>query len=112
MTNSKRKGKDGELALSKELARLFGVETRRGVQYQGMPDSPDVVGLPGIHIECKRAEKIRLYEAVDQAVAEAGDNVPIVCHRTSRHPWLATCRLDDLPPLTMKLYLILANKTL
>ncbi len=107
---SKRKGSRGERELSKELARLFGVEVSRGVQYKGTPDSPDILGLPGIHVECKRAEKIRLYEAVDQAVAEAGDNIPIVCHRTSRHPWLATVRLDDLPELAVKLYLTLAEE--
>ncbi len=110
MTKSKRKGKDGELELAKELARLFGVEAHRGVQYQGTPDSPDVVGLPGIHVECKRAETIRLYEAVDQAVADAGEYIPVVCHRTSRHPWLATVRLDDLPALATQLYLILAEE--
>ena len=107
---SKRKGKVGERELAKELTRLFGVEASRGVQYQGSPDSPDVVGLPGIHVECKRAETIRLYEAVAQAVDEAGDNIPIVCHRTSRHPWLVTVRLEDLPDLAVKVYLILAGE--
>lgn len=110
MTKSKRKGASGERELAKELTRLFGVEASRGVQYQGTPDSPDVVGLPGIHIECKRAEAIRLYKAVDQAVADAGENIPVVCHRTSRHPWLATVRLEDLPALATQLYLVLAEE--
>ncbi len=110
MTNSKQKGKVGERELAKALTRLFGVESRRGVQYQGTPNSPDVVGLPGIHVECKRAETIRLYEAVAQAVADAGENIPIVCHRTSRCPWLATVLLDDLPALATQLYLILAEE--
>lgn len=110
MTHSKRKGKVGEQELAKELTRLFSVKVSRGVQYQGTPDSPDVVGLPGIHIECKRAETIRLYEAVAQAVADAGERIPIVCHRTSRHPWLVTVRLDDLPELAVQVYLILAEE--
>ena len=46
--NSKRKGKAGELEAAAELRRVLGVEARRGVQHAGGPDSPDVVGLPGV----------------------------------------------------------------
>lgn len=110
MTNGNAKGKCGERELSKELSRLFGVECRRGQQYQGGCDSPDVVGLPGVHIECKRTNVLRLWEAVDQAVAECGENVPVVMHRPNRREWLAIVRLDDLPELATKLYLLLASK--
>lgn len=107
---SKRKGKTGELELATTLARIFRVEMSRGVQYQGTPDSPDVIGLPGIHVECKRREVLRLYTEMSQAVAEAGDNVPLLCHRRSGEPWLATCRLEDLPALAVQLYLILTEE--
>jgi len=97
---SRNKGKRGELELAAELRRLFGVDARRGVQYHGGADSPDVVAdLPGIHIEVKRTERLSLYPAMEQAAADAGDKVPIVCHRANRKDWVAIIRLNDLPKL-------------
>ena len=79
---SRQKGKRGERECAAELAALLGVAARRGVQYQGGPDSPDVVleGVP-IHVECKRTERLDLYAAVEQAAIECGDKLPIVWHR-------------------------------
>ena len=98
---SRSKGKRGERELAAELRRLFGVEARRGVQYHGGSDSPDVVvDLPGIHVEVKRTERLSLYPAMRQAAVDAGaDKVPVVCHRQNREEWLAVVRLDDLPKL-------------
>jgi len=106
---SKAKGKRGERELAAELGRVLGVTARRGVQFQGSPDSPDVVtNIPNVHIECKRSERIRLYEALEQAAKDAGaDKVPVVCHRQNNKPWVAVVRLDDLP----KLVDILHNNT-
>ena len=92
--NSKAKGKRGELELAKELRR-YGFDTRRGVQYKGSEDSPDVVGLPGIHIECKRVEKLNINVAMDQSIEDAGKNFPSVFHRRNGRPWMVTMRLDD-----------------
>ena len=100
---SRNKGKVGERELAHELTRVLGVAARRGVQFHGGSDSPDVIAdLPGIHIECKRTERFRLYEALDQAVEDAGANVPVVLHRQNRQPWVAVIRLDDLPTLIQK----------
>jgi len=55
--NSKRKGKRGELELAKKL-KEYGFSARRGQQYSGI-GGDDVVGLDGVHIECKRAERLR-----------------------------------------------------
>lgn len=106
----KRKGARGELDLSKELTKLFGEQCRRGQQFCGANGDADVVGLPGIHAESKRTEKLQLWPALEQAVADAGDNIPVVFHRPSRKPWIAIVRLDDLPALAEKLFLILASK--
>ena len=97
--NSKRKGKAGELEAAAELRRVLGVEARRGVQYAGGPDSPDVVGLPGVHIEVKRTERLNIREAIEQAMRDAGADVPIVLHRQNRTPWLVTVALVALPRL-------------
>ena len=101
---SRNKGKVGERELAHELTRVLGVAARRGVQFRGGSDSPDVIAdIPDVHIECKRTERFRLYEALEQAVADAGNNVPLVLHRQNRKPWVAVIRLDDLPALIQKL---------
>jgi Holliday junction resolvase len=98
---SKDKGKRGERELANELERVLGINARRGVQFQGSPDSPDVItSIPNIHIECKRTERFRLYEALEQATNDAGKNkVPIVCHRQNNKPWVVIVKLDDVPNL-------------
>jgi len=107
---SRNKGKAGEREAAAELRRLFGVEARRGRQYQGGDESPDVIAdIPGVHIEVKRAEALRLYPALKQAIEDAGDNIPVILHRANRQPWVAIVRLDDLPRLSTQLFLTLAH---
>ena len=103
---SKRKGKTGELEAAKQRARLFGCQARRGQQFAGSPDSPDIVcDIPGIHLEVKRAERLSLYAALDQAIDDSGEAAPVVLHRASRQPWVAIVRLEDLPAVVERLYL-------
>ena len=99
---SRTKGASGERELAREFERLFGVEARRGQQHCGGPDSPDVkVDIPDVHIECKRTERFRLYEALDQAIADAGVKVPVVAHRQNRKPWVAVvCSRNAYRPAT------------
>jgi len=97
---SKQKGKRGEREAAAELGTLLGCNARRGVQYQGSTDSPDVVleGL-GIHVECKRTETLNAYKALEQATNDAGLKVPIVWHRRNGKPSLViveTARLVEL----------------
>lgn len=92
--NSKRKGKVGELELA-NLLKKHGYNTRRGQQYNGI-EGEDVVGLPGIHIECKRVEKLNIDNAMDQSKNDAKKNeIPCVFHRKNRKDWLVTMTLDD-----------------
>lgn len=92
---SRDKGKRGE-RLFASLLREHGFDARRGVQYQGSPDSPDVVGLPGVHTEVKFVEKLNLHSAIEQSKRDAGDGeMPIVAHKRSREEWLVTMRFDD-----------------
>lgn len=93
--NSKRKGKAGELELARMLQR-YGYECRRGQQYCGMNGDADVIGLPYIHIECKRTERLNLSDALAQAVRDAKENeLPAVFHRKNREDWSVTMRMDD-----------------
>ena len=98
--NSKQKGKRGELELSHKLQK-YGFNTKRGIQYQGSPESPDVVGLPGIHIECKRVEKLNIDNAMEQSKKDSGKTeIPCVFHRKNKKDWLVTMCLNDF----IKLY--------
>ena len=100
MTNSKSKGARGEREWSSKL-REYGYNTRRGQQYCGANGDADVVGLPNIHIECKRVEKLNIYNAISQAKADAKENeLPTVFHRKDRSEWLVTMTLEDW----MKIY--------
>lgn len=94
--NSREKGKRGEIELAHVL-RGHGYETRRGQQFSGLNGDADVIGLPGIHIECKRVEHLDLYKAVAQAVRDASKRggLPTVMHRKNNCEWLVTMRMDD-----------------
>lgn len=70
--------------------------TRRGQQYCGSNGDADVVGLPGIHIEAKRVEKLNLRAAVEQAKSDARPKeLPAVFHRRNREEWLVTMPFDS-----------------
>jgi hypothetical protein len=99
--NSKQKGARGERELAKKL-KEYGYDCRRGQQYCGANGDADVVGLPGIHIECKRVERLNLQDAIDQAKKDSGKNelpydyeLPTVFHRKNNCEWLVTMELDD-----------------
>lgn len=93
--NSRQKGAAGERELSSKL-KEYGYDTRRGQQYCGANGDADVIGLPGIHIECKRVEKLNLYDAMSQAISDAKeDEKPTVFHRKNYCDWLVTMRLSD-----------------
>ena len=95
--NSRRKGAAGERELAHKL-NDYGFDTRRTVQYNGKAEDgqADLLGLPGIHIECKRVEKLNLYDAMAQAIHDAKDaELPAVFHRRNHCEWLVSMRLDD-----------------
>lgn len=95
MAQSRRKGADGERQLA-NILRNYGFDTRRGQQYHGGGDSPDVVGLPGVHIECKRVEHLNIERAMAQSRRDADgtDDIPVVMHRKNYEGWKVTMDLD------------------
>ena len=86
--NSHEKGKRGEREFAR-LCRDEGYEARRGQQYNGL-EGQDVVGLPGVHIEVKRVERLNIYDAIAQARRDGESKVPIVAHRKNNSEWLIT----------------------
>ena len=95
MINSKSKGARFERELAGRL-RVYGYNCRRGQQYCGANGDADVIGLPGIHIEAKRQEKMQLYDWVEQAERDAKpDELPAVFHKKNNHEILVTMTFDD-----------------
>ena len=80
MVNSREKGKRYE----RHVASLFkaeGYDARRGQQFCGANGDADVIGVPGIHIECKHNERLNIYDAIDQSERDARPNeLPVVFH--------------------------------
>lgn len=93
--NSRNKGATGERELAKVL-RGYGYNCRRGQQYCGANGDADVVGLPGLHIECKRVERLNLDDAMAQAKSDAREEeIPVVMHRKNNGEWRVTISLED-----------------
>jgi Holliday junction resolvase len=96
--NSRTKGKRGELEAA-QLLREHGFDARRGQQFHGGGDSPDVVSekLAGFHVEVKRRENGNPYAWVVQAEGDAAEGkVPLVLHRRNGMQWLAIMNAADL----------------
>ena len=89
--NSREKGKRGERQWRDEL-RANGFQARRGQQFSGSPDSPDVVcpALPWMHFEVKAVERLNIEDAMEQARRDAEAKIPVVAHRRNFRPWLVT----------------------
>ena len=104
MIKSKDKGKRYELEIAHWLSAHIG-PARRGQQFCGRPESPDVIceALPGVHVECKHNNRLVLYQAMDQAIRDAGSLLPVVIHRHDNKPSLVTVQLSDLADLAMQI---------
>lgn len=102
MTNSREKGARFERDLAKRF-REYGYDCRRGQQYCGANGDADVVGLPGLHIEAKHQEQMRLYDWMQQAKRDAlaggKGELPAVFHKKNRAEILVTMELPDFMQL-------------
>lgn len=93
--SQREKGKRGERELARRL-REYGYDARRGQQYCGVSGDADVIGLPGVHIEVKRTERLSLYDALSQAKSDARPGeMPIVAHRRNNCEWVVIQPLED-----------------
>ena len=99
--NSRAKGAAGERELA-NILKEYGYDARRGQQFSGANGDADVVGLPYIHIECKRVEALNLSKAMDQsrrdtiAAMKKEERLlfPTVFHRKNKEGWMVTMDLD------------------
>lgn len=94
MVNSRKKGKRYEIHVA-GLFKSEGYDARRGQQYSGIGVA-DVVGVKGIHIECKAVERLNLYDAIDQSRRDAKEEeLPVVIHKKNYCDDLVTMRFID-----------------
>lgn len=92
---SKRKGANAERELANIIRENWGYPVQRGKVFY---HESDLVGLKGIHIECKRVERLNVSQAYKQAVLEAeirNDGMPAVFHRKDGEGWMVTMSLED-----------------
>lgn len=93
--NSRNKGARFERHLASRL-KEYGYDCRRGQQYCGANGDADVVGLPGIHIEAKHQEQMRLYDWMAQSVRDARrGELPAVFHKKNNADILVTMKFED-----------------
>lgn len=113
--NSREKGKRGERQWRDEL-RAHGFAARRGQQFAGGAESPDVVceELAWIHFEVKAVERLNIEDAMEQARRYCGawnlgggtaphpgplpsaerERVPVVAHKRNHRRWLVTMEAE------------------
>jgi Holliday junction resolvase len=95
--NSRTKGVRGEIEWRDWLRDRGCAEARRGQQFSGSAESPDVVGgWCGTHAEVKRVESLNIHKAMQQACDDCGGAVPYVAHRRNKGKWLITILADDV----------------
>lgn len=90
--NSCQKGKSGEREFA-NLLKSMGVEARRGQQFSGSPDSPDVVSSLPVHWEIKRSQTLSIMKWYKQACDEKKEGTePVIAFRQNGEKWL--CVID------------------
>lgn len=98
MTNSKQKGKRGELEAANLLRDLGFKDVRRTAQYNGKETGSlaDLIGIDGVHIEVKRNEHLNIYEAVEQMQRDAkeGESLLLMMRKNNK-PWLFIQLAED-----------------
>ena len=89
------KGMQGQREAAAAWTAATGLPARNGGQ-AGMVGGMDIEQPAAVRIEVKRTERLRLWEAVEQAQRDAGGLPPVILHRANRQPWVAILPLEDL----------------
>lgn len=94
---SRDKGVRGERELAIKLRELGITGAFRSRQYCGSASSADLLGIPDVHAEVKRCERLSIYSAYEQSARDAAGtaDVPTVFHRKNGKQWLVILSLED-----------------
>lgn len=88
----REKGKRFERDVANWLKKNGFEKAMRSAQHSGKAgDAADVVGMPGIHLECKAVERPAVYDWIHQALrdSEGTGNIPVVIWKQNGKRWLA-----------------------
>lgn len=94
---SRAKGGRGEREVV-QLARAAGFhDAARTHDGRTQVGRGDIAGIPGVHVEVKRREKLAVRAWLDEAAAEAHEHdLPVVAFRQNGGDWYAALPLDEL----------------
>lgn len=101
---SQSKGRRGEAELA-EYLRDHGFPDARPGDPLNFGTQADIVGADGLHIECKRHERLEISRWYEQAAADAQrmkDGKPVVVYRQNRRSWMVVLSLADFLALAGK----------
>lgn len=95
---SRRKGGVGEREVVALLRQHGWGRAERTSNGRAQAGKGDIAGGPeGVHIEVKRVEKLNVSKALAQIDRDAGPHdLPLLLHRSSNQPWLATLPAEEL----------------
>lgn len=99
---SQAKGRRAEIELAEYLSKAGFTDARPGAPLN-YGTIPDITGVNGLHIECKRCEKLlpaKWYEQASTDAERMQDGIPVVMYRQSRKPWMILLSLSDFLALT------------
>lgn len=95
--SAQAKGRRGEIELARYL-QAHGMQDARPGDPLNYGTQPDITGVPGLHIECKRHERLEIakwYEQAQQDAARMQDGKPAVIYRQNRRDWMIVLSLSD-----------------
>jgi len=98
----RQKGKAGERECAAVLALHWNAtNARRSVQFCGRAGDADLIGVPGLHVECKRYSKVAALKWLRQAIADCKDGrAPVVVFREDGDTeWTFMARVADGPAI-------------
>jgi len=96
--NSCSKGKRTEREFRDRLRDNGYKSARRGQQFSGSPESPDVVceELSQFHFEVKGVERLNIWDAMYQSTKDSAlAQFPVVAHKKNGESFLITMTFED-----------------
>ena len=96
---ARTKGGAAEREIVDILRALGWKEARRNFR-SGADGGGDVLGVPGVHIECKRRERCDIWSWIAQSEGDARPtDIPLVVFRRNRSGWYVCLPFEELLPL-------------
>lgn len=95
--SAQAKGRRGEIELARYLQEHGYTDAKPG-KAVNFGSEPDITGIEGLHIECKRHERIEINKWYKQAASDAErmqDGTPVVIYRQNRGQWMIVLSLSD-----------------